>query len=147
MRILIMFGPMIFRQIQKMQRSSGRRKQQQYPNQRQQIPQQRNSRQSRMEGTPRHDRGQHVEQLKDLNEELGVNEESKNFKLKEEEIMLDKEDLRHSSAKVDATVERSIEDVIKVENPKELSQDSSPKAAPPKPKKDSDLDLKDLFLD
>ena len=148
MRILIMFGPMIFRQIQKMQRNSGRRQQQQYPNQRrQQIPQQRDSRQGRMEGTPRHDRGQHVEQLKDLNEELGVNEEAKNFELRDEEIMLDKEDLRHSSAKVDAAAERSIEDVIKSDGSQASTPEPAPKSAPKPPKKDSDLDLKDLFLD
>ena len=91
-RMLIMFGPLILRQVQKFQRN----KQRQQPSipapQRGNRPQQ------------RHQETEH-KQYKDLNKELGrdgkgraVSAEERDFHLKEEEIMLSKEELKDYKA-------------------------------------------------
>ncbi len=141
MRILIMFGPMIFRQIQRMQRNKPRRQPQ--PRQRE-LPQR--ERRGRMQGNPNPQRGQPVE-LKDLNEELGRESEQENFELKEEEIMLDKDDLKHYSG---GSQSQDVDAMLKKNNHKQenlLSQEDIPSNKTPKPDSNSDLDLKDLFLD
>ncbi len=152
MRILIMFGPMIFRQIQKMQRNKARQQPTQYPDR--QIPRNRNSNRDRPDhrsnrdsvdnrrsdrGRQREDRGEYVE-YKDLNKELGrPSPEEKAFDLSEEEIMLDKEDLRHFDRKPTYPDSKSIEEELDELKEKPMIQEAK--------KKQSDLDLKDLFLD
>ncbi len=143
MRLLMMFGPMIFRQFQKYQRNKARQQPTQYPDR--QIERGRPSNRHDNRNDPRqakHDRGEHVE-YKDLNAELGrrkeasLSAEEKDFKLKEDEIMLDKADLRHLEG-----------DIAKAEvsdSALEEMDDDAPRP-PKKPNKD-DLDLKDLFLD
>ena len=142
MRILIMFGPMIFRQFQRMQRNKPR--QQPQPRQQRELPQR--ERRGRMQGNPNPHRGQPVE-LKDLNEELGREPEQENFELKEEEIMLDKDDLKHYSG---GNQSQDVDAMLKENNHKQenlLSQEDIPSNRTPKPDSNSDLDLKDLFLD
>ncbi len=141
MRLLIMFGPMILRQVQKMQRNRSR--QQPRTRQHRELPQR--ERRGRMQGNPNPHRGQPVE-LKDLNEELGRVPEQENFELKEEEIMLDKDDLKHyrgnQSQDVDAMLR---DDTQKQKNL--LTQDDITTDKTPKSDSNPDLDLKDLFLE
>ncbi len=135
MRLLIMFGPMIFRQIQKMQRSRSRNQPTQYPDR--QIPQRgaRNQQRGRAnEMRTREDRGDYVE-YKDLNAELGrPTEEEKAMNLKEDQIMLDKEDLRHYDTTAQAPTNSMEDEIDKIEKKKVKNPI------------DKD-DLKDLFLD
>jgi len=140
MRLLIMFGPMILRQFQKMQRNKARQQPTQYPDR--QLPRSnrdRNFDRGASQSRTRDDRGDYVE-YKDLNAELGrPTPEEKAMKLKEEEIMLDKEDLRHfdKQAPIADATSGTIEEQIE-----ELKGDIKDKTP-----KDDDLDLKDLFLD
>ena len=128
-----MFGPMILRQVQKMQRSRSRQQPTQSPER--QLPRQ-NQRRRANEVRTREDRGDYVE-YKDLNAELGrPTEEEKAINLKEDQIMLDKEDLRHYEPNATAATESMEEEMEKIENKKVN-----------KPIDKDDLDLKDLFLD
>jgi len=146
MRLLMMFGPMIFRQVQKYQRNKARQQPTQYPDR--QIDRgprsnrDRNYDRGESQHRGRDDRGEYVE-YKDLNAELNrkkeeqLSPEERDFKLKEDEIMLDKSDLRHFQGDIAKaeTGDLNVEDVEEaVKTPKKkLSKD--------------DLDLKDLFLD
>jgi len=103
-RLLMMFGPMIINQVTKMNRN--RQRQQQQP------PRHRQPQYGRQED-PR-GRRQYTEptQYKDLNKELGrdgrgraVTAEERNFNLKEDEIMLTEEELKHYKH-VDEQVEK-----------------------------------------
>jgi len=112
-RLLVMFGPMIFRQIQKFQRN----KQRQQP----QLPRQQNGPRSNRP-QQRHQDTEHV-QYKDLNKELGrdgrgraMSAEERDFNLKEEDIMLSEDELKGykaNSAKVDQLNSQDISDATK----------------------------------
>lgn len=163
MRMLMMFGPMIFRQFQKYQRNKQRQAPQQrgynqggqqqgqygrqghqgnqhqgnqYDRQGQQGNQEWNqqqgnqydNRQGNQRQSPIQD-SQPRQQYKDLNAELKAQgkgsekmQQQEDFNLKESEIMLTKEELRH--AELEALTNKA-----KVPNPK-----------------DSDFDIEDIFL-
>jgi len=109
--MLIMFGPMIFRQISKMRRNSSQRQLSQGRGQQQ--PQYDNRRQQ-----PRSNRQAPPEDIeyRDLNEELGrdpsqgrMSAEEKDFRLKEDEIMLSEDELKHYKSvneQVDRTAQK-----------------------------------------
>lgn len=111
-RLLVMFGPMIFRQFQKFQRN----KQRQQP----QLPQRDNRPRSNRD--PRHQQNEHV-QYKDLNKELGTNgrgramsAEERDFHLKEDEIMLSDEELkglRANAEQVNKLDKKSLKNIAK----------------------------------
>ena len=103
-RLLMMFGPMIINQVTRMNRNR-QRQQQQQPRQRQpQYGRQEDPRARRQYTKPT--------QYKDLNKELGrdgrgraVTAEERNFNLKEDEIMLTEDELKHYKH-VDEQVEK-----------------------------------------
>jgi len=151
-RLLMMFGPMIFRQFQKYQRNKARQlprhshdrqthRDSQYG--RQQSERQQSNRQQHNE------RKQHNEryaEYEDLNPEIGIKKEveispeERDFKLKEEDIMLDEEDLRYlkEDKKIDVPIEVTSEEVVE-----DVVEDVVEEI--PAPKKDaSDIDLEDL---
>lgn len=144
MRLLVMFGPMIFRQFQKMQRNKARQQPTQYPDR--QI--ERGPRSNRDPRNPRHDRGEQV-QYKDLNAELGrPTAEERDFNLTDEDIMLDKDDLRHYdpndlSTHSPEAIEKAVDD--KIETLKGAEKEAAIKAK--KEALDNDLDLRKMFLD
>lgn len=135
-RLLVMFGPMIMNQITRYQRN----KQRQQPRQRQQpYPQQQRGVGEQggynRRGAPQQQpQGQQPQQkvYKDLNKELGrdgrgraVSAEERDFNLKEEDIMLNKEDLKHYEAnnrKVEQMDDVSLDDAL--DKPKGASQNS-----------------------
>lgn len=131
MRLLIMFGPMIFRQFQKMQRNRSRQQPTQYPD--------RQVQRGPARGNQRQERGEYVE-YKDLNAELGrPTPEEKAMNLKEDEIMLNKEDLRHfDKGATQAADTKSMDEELEELKEKPLRK---------KALDADDLDLKDLFLD
>ena len=102
-RLLIMFGPMIMRQVGKFQRNRQRQQPQrrnnqipEYNNRRRQAPNQHGANQGPQRGQ------QQPVVYKDLNKELGrdgrgraVSAEERDFNLKDEDIMLSKDDLKH----------------------------------------------------
>lgn len=132
-RLLIMFGPMIMRQVSKYQR--GRQRQQ--PQQRRrsnQLPDQRRGGQTYNQGGPQRGQQQPVE-YKDLNKELGrdgrgkaVTSEERDFHLKEEDIMLSKDDLKHYEAnnrKVEELSDVNSESGTTQKNPSQKADDDS----------------------
>lgn len=101
-RLLVMFGPMIMNQVTRYQRNKQRRQPQQRP---QQYPRQRGMEQPDLggrRGAPPQQQPPQQKVYKDLNKELGrdgrgraVSAEERDFNLKEEDIMLTKDDLKH----------------------------------------------------
>ncbi len=135
-RLLIMFGPMIMNQVTRYQRNKQRRQPQQRP---QQYPQQRGVEQpgyGGRRGAPQQQPQQKV--YKDLNKELGrdgrgraVSAEERDFNLKEEDIMLSKDDLKHyeeNKRKVeqldDVTLDQAIDKPKKASSAKPTEDDS-----------------------
>jgi len=138
MRLLIMFGPMILRQVQRRQANKARQQH------RQPYPPDRHLERGRPVRRNKRDRGEYVE-YKDLNKERGiVVNEQKDFDLKEEDIMLSKEDLRHS--KKDKTTQAqkqiSIEEELESLQSKPLNSGKEVEKEP-----QEKLDLKEWFLD
>ena len=115
MRLLMMFGPMIFRQFQKHQRN----KQASAPPP---MPQ-------RGRHLPEKEQGDYIKHRKVSEAELAA---QKNSKLSEDDIMLDKEDLRH------------LENNKAESQSRHLASDAMPDK---KDIKDSKLDLEEWFLD
>ena len=145
MRLLMMFGPMIFRQIQKMQRNKSRQQPTQYPDR--QIEPRSNRGGNR--GDDKQRAGRQQTQYKDLNAELGrPTAEERDFQLKEEEIMLDKEDLRHFDPQDETTHTKEAIELAVDEKIEQLKGPAKEAAIEAKKKAlDNDLDLRKLFLD
>ena len=161
MRLLMMFGPMIFNQYQRYQRSKQRNASlpgrndrgydnRQYDNRdrryddRQHNDNRRSNRsQQPQRRDPRDQRGDYIE-YRDLNKDhrnkgrVPISEDEQNFNLSEDDIMLSKEDLKHYQDTQDLSVEGDITKAPGEEAPNQ-------KATAPKPNKD-DLDMEDLFL-
>jgi len=97
-RLLIMFGPMIFRQVERYQRRKA--KDQKWATPENQLPQDRRSNRKR----ERPNRGEYVNyeeprRREPIKREPILSEEERNFNLKEEDIMLDEGDLMHYEKK------------------------------------------------
>lgn len=149
-RLLMMFGPMIFRQFQKYQRNKARQQPQQLPNR----PIENSPRSNRQSNRQSNDnRGEQIE-YKDLNAELGrskerqISPEERDFKLSEDDIMLDNDDLKHYKANditthSKAAIEKAVDEKI------ELLQGPAKEAAQKAKKEaiENDLDLRKLFLE
>lgn len=133
-RMLIMFGPMIFRQIQKFQRNKTRQLQRENYDRPTVRERHRNTRQQT-----------HSDQNKDRylerkepysaaasNKKPEISAEEKNFNLKEEDIMLDDDDLKYlkKDDQARAEIEENIEDIVE--------------DLPAEKKNTSDIDLEDL---
>ena len=99
MRLLIMFGPLIFRQIQKFQRNKQRKQGYATPD-----PLPRGKRRARKE--------EYIPS-EEIKKEPLLTEEERNFKLDDEDIMLDEEDLvytKEDSSKNDDDIYNEYED-------------------------------------
>lgn len=148
-RLLVMFGPMLFRQFEKYQRNKERK--QQY-NQGGRTP----------ELEPRYSRSKRAETPPPpvVPKKKELSEEEKNFKLKEEEFMIDADvldDYETPTAEspvtdIKATTDESIDDTqlktaAAVEANQQSDQASAEDEAEGTNEEDDDLDLKDLFFD
>jgi len=140
MRLLMMFGPMIFQQYQKYQRNK-----------------QRNQGGLATPDTPRHRNTHHRDVNAEVNQSRPVRRNRAQtppppppapteMDLKEEDIMLTDKDLRHTSANNVNTHNSDQPATNNTDDMNEMLEDLK-NEAPKKNQKDNDLDLTDLFLD
>ena len=139
MRLVFMFGPMILRQVQKYQRNKQR---QQYQHPRQE-PMRQEPMRRRRETPPPPPR------------EPQLSEEERNFKLKEEDIMLDKEtiqDYTSSDKKASHEMDHESEEAVgsrpvAEDAPQSVVNEDDIVPSGKDKKEDDGFDLKDLFFE
>ncbi len=142
MRLLFMFGPMILRQVQRYQRNKERQQYQQnrdgaYPSRREQTRRQKQIKQAPPPVQPK------------------LSEEEKNFRLKEEDIMLDPQVIQDYGIQDDGDIVEdndydstiSSEEIDTKEGSKEEIDNLVPRENDNADAKDDGFDLKDLFFE